>query len=116
MLLSPDSDNFVPWLLGSQCCEKLFRAARSMSSTLLTLDFWVFYVNHLQIQLQLESECEDKTIRYPCVEAHKKKDGYSQPHNICKPHSVTKEEILKVYNQHSPRQRKQSKIWEWRIC
>ena len=28
---------FLPWLLGSQCCEMTFRIARSMSSTFSTV-------------------------------------------------------------------------------
>ena len=36
-LLPLDSDSFIPWLLGSQCCDKVFRAARSMSNTFSTI-------------------------------------------------------------------------------
>ena len=54
-LLPPDSDNFIPWLLGSQCCEKVFRAARSMSGTFSTIiNFGLLglirRINRLQIQ------------------------------------------------------------------
>lgn len=62
------------------------------------MDFWVFLcrLNHLQIQLKLERECEDITIKCPCAEAYRKKDGHSKFYNIHKPHSVTKEEILEI--------------------
>ena len=36
-LLPPTSENFLSWLLGSQCCERLFISARSMSSTFSTV-------------------------------------------------------------------------------
>ena len=35
--LPPNSRSFVPWMLGSQSCEKMFRTARSMSSTFSTV-------------------------------------------------------------------------------
>ena len=35
--LSKDSASFLPWLLGSQSCERTFRSARSMSSTFSTM-------------------------------------------------------------------------------
>ena len=32
-----DQTTFLPWLLGSQVCEKTFRTARNMSSTFSTV-------------------------------------------------------------------------------
>jgi len=83
MLAPSENIYFLPWLLGSQCCEKLFRAARSMSSTFSTvINFGVLgflqRLNRLQIQIKLESECDQTKIRYPRVEAHRKKDGHSK--------------------------------------
>jgi len=100
MLAPSENISFLPWLLGSQCCEKLFRVARSMSSTFSTvINFGVLgllqRLNRLQIQIKLESECDQTKIKYPRVEAHRKKDGHSKTANdSCNIQSVTKEEIL----------------------
>ena len=88
--LPPESESFSPMLLGSQSCEKLFRAARSMSSTFSTvINFGLLgllrRLHRLQIQIKLESECEKTNIKYPRVDAHKKKDGYCKLKNTCKP-------------------------------
>ena len=98
-LLPPDSDSFIPWLLGSQCCEKVFRAARSMSNTFSTIINFgllglIHRFNRLQIQLKLESECDKTSIRYPRVDVHKKKDGHCKP-VICRLHAFTNEDILR---------------------
>ena len=58
---------FLPWLLGSQACEKTFRAAQSMTSTFSTiinfsmLEF-LHRLHRLQIQLQLESVVQETGI------------------------------------------------------
>ena len=49
--------------------------------------------NRLQIQLKLESECDETSIRYPRAEVHKKKGGHCKP-GICNLHTLTKEDIL----------------------
>ena len=77
------SDSFMPWLLGSQCCEKAFRTIRSMSSTFSTvINFSMLgmlrRLHKMQIQMKLESETDVSGIFYPNVEAHKKKDGHEQ--------------------------------------
>ena len=53
-----DDNNFIPWILGSQSCEKTFRAARSMSTTFSTIiNFGVLgllrHLHRLQIQAEL---------------------------------------------------------------
>lgn len=78
--LTPDKKNtFFPWLLGSQSCEKAFRAVRSMSSTFSTMiNFGMLgllrKLHRLHMQFSLEAETEETGIRYPCVEAHITKD------------------------------------------
>ena len=71
---------FMPWLLGSQTCEKAFRAARSMTSTFSTIiNFSMLgllrQLHRMEIQLKLEAEGENAIV-YPRVEQHQKKEGY----------------------------------------
>ena len=75
-----EDDCFHPWLLGSQCCEKLFRSARSMSSAFSTvINFSILgllrRLHRLQALHSLESESEVTGIKYPRADSHKKKDG-----------------------------------------
>ena len=94
--------SFYPWMLGSQCCEKMFRAARSMSSVFSTvINFGMLgllqRIHRLHIQSILESESEETTIKYHHAESHKKKDGHScanlQHLHI---HSITLQDISKT--------------------
>ena len=79
----PNWDYFLPWMLGSQPCERLFRSARSMSSTFSTMVNFSLLgllnrLHRLNIQCTLESEAEQTGIMHPRVETHKKsgsKDG-----------------------------------------
>ena len=59
------NDCFLPWLLGSQCCEALFRTARSMSSIFsTTINFGMLgllhriHRLHIQLALQIDSDKE----------------------------------------------------------
>ena len=66
--LPHDSHCFLPWLLGSQTCEKIFRAARSMTSTFSTIIKYfgmLGLMRRLHIQLFLEAEAEASHICYP---------------------------------------------------
>ena len=54
--------------------------------------------HRLHIQTVLESESDETTIKYPHVEAHKKKDGHSCT-NICATHSVSLEDVAKSVEQ-----------------
>ena len=61
---------YCPWLLGSQPCEKAFRAARSMTPTFSTIvNFNVLgllrRLHKLQIQIELESQSSTTGIIYP---------------------------------------------------
>ena len=94
--------SFYPWMLGSQCCEKMFRAARSMSSVFSTIiNFGMLgllqRIHRLHIQSILESESKETTIKYHHAESHKKKEGHScanlQHLHI---HSITLQDISKT--------------------
>ena len=68
---------FLPWLLGSQCCEMTFRIARSMSSTFSTvINFGMLgllrRLHRLHIQLTLQAECSEDII-FPRVIKHQQK-------------------------------------------
>ena len=81
-MLPSDNKSFLPWLLESQCCEKVFRSARSMSSVFSTIiNFSTLGLlqrfHRLHLQTVLESESNETTVKYPNVESHKKKDGHS---------------------------------------
>ena len=99
-LLQSENQCFVPWVLGSQSCEKIFRAARSMSSTFSTvINFAMLGVlrrlHRLHIQLCLQTESQETSIKYPRTEAHKSKDGH-QKASRCNVHSVTNEQIVEA--------------------
>ena len=70
----------LPWLLGSQSCEKAFKAARSMSSIFSTVIIFGMLglrrLHRMNIQFCLEAESQETGIRYPRVEAHNTKDGH----------------------------------------
>ena len=75
------SSQFLPWLLGSQPCEKAFRAVRSMTSVFSTMINFsmlglLHHLHHLQIQLQLEAQHGETGIEYPRNSAHKVKEGH----------------------------------------
>lgn len=74
-----DFTNFLPWLLGSQTCERTFRTLRSMSSTFSTvLNFSILgmlrRLHRLNIQLTLQSSSQG-LIKFPNVERHRNKEG-----------------------------------------
>eukprot|EP00731_Ephydatia_muelleri_P021868 Em0014g459a len=71
---------FSPWKLGSQSCEKTFRAVRSMTTTFSTvinvgMRGLLRRLHRLQIQFRLEAESAQNGIRYPHCEKHNNKDG-----------------------------------------
>ena len=81
--------NFVPWMLGSQSCEQMFRTVRSMSSTFSTvLNFSVLgllrRLHRLDIQLAIQANLSD-TIKFPRLEKHSSKKGkkaHSKPSSL----------------------------------
>ena len=88
---------FVPWLLGSQCCERTFRTVRSMSSTYSTMiNFGMLgllrRLHRLQIQFSLESET-DSGIIFPRVLKHQAKGGENS-FNKCCLMDITNEKVL----------------------
>ena len=75
-----DFSLFVPWQLGSQSCEKVFRSARSMSNIFSTvINFSLLgllrRLHRLQIQSNLQAQSEVTGIAYPQVHKHESKDG-----------------------------------------
>ena len=94
---SPSENTFVPWLLGSQSCERMFRTARSLSSTFSTIiNFGMLgllrRLNRIHIQSCLEGELCTSDITYPRLEKHKK-SGHHQS-NVCCVKSVSNHQIL----------------------
>ena len=94
----------MPWLLGSQACEQTFRAARSMTSTFLTIiNFtllgFLHRLHRLQIQFELESEMKETGIIYPRVIAHTKKGGYEAVKEITDLKCILDQDIITTINQ-----------------
>ena len=88
---------YLPWLLGSQPCERAFRAARSMSTVFSTvINFGILgllrRLQRIQIQIVLQSQSPVTGIIYPQLEVHKKKDGINKE-NIHSVSDITNEEI-----------------------
>ena len=70
----------MPWLLGSQPCEQLFQAARSMSSVYSTMINFSLLgllrrLHRIHIQNILEAEGEENGILFPRREQHRRKHG-----------------------------------------
>jgi hypothetical protein len=70
---------FLPWLLGSQSCEKLFRSARSMTGTFSTIiNFGMLgllrRLHRLRILTTLQAELNKTGIVFPQLEKHKAKE------------------------------------------
>jgi len=69
---------FMPWLLGSQPCEQLFRATRNMSSVYSTMINFSMLgllrrLHRIHIQSILEAEGEENGIVFPRREQHQRK-------------------------------------------
>ena len=83
----------MPRLLGSQSCEKIFRAARSMTPTFSTvLNFGMLSLlqrlHRIHIQYCLENDTEtSEMIKYPRKEVHKDKDGHDKQ-ALCDPCAI----------------------------
>lgn len=76
---------YCPWLLGSQPCEKAFRAARSMTPTFSTIvNFNVLgllrRLHKLQIQIELESQSSTTGIIYP--QQNNRRSDISDGHRV----------------------------------
>ena len=73
-----DDGCFLPWLLGSQCCESTFRTARSMSSIFSTMINFSLLdllrrLHRLHIQLALQAE-NSEDIVFPRLTKHQRKN------------------------------------------
>ena len=74
-------NTFLPWLLGSQCCKRIFRTARSLSTTFSTIiNFGMLgflrRIHKIHIQFKLECESTETGITYPRAEKNKRKIGH----------------------------------------
>ena len=92
-----NNECFVPWLLGSQCCERTFCSVRSMSSTYSTMiNFGMLgllrRLHRLHIQFSLECETNSGIV-FPRVLKHQAKGG-ENPYNKCCLVDITNEKIL----------------------
>ena len=72
-----DCSSFVPWLLGSQPCERTFRTVRSMTtvfSTVLNSSILGLLrrLHRIDIQLGLQASLED-VVKFPSIERHQAK-------------------------------------------
>ena len=101
---SNNAEEFLPWMLGSQTCERVFRAARHMSSTFSTVINFemlgqpaVHRLHKLHTQFCLEAESGEAVIKYPCVEAHKFKDGNTHVH-VAIINSITHSLLMKTFH------------------
>jgi len=95
------SECCYPWMLGSQPCERAFRAARSMTPTFSTMiNFTVLglirRLHKLQIQVDLEAESESIGIIYPHKVTHDKKSGLHKDSVHCCHQAITNKEIEKA--------------------
>ena len=86
--------------MGSQSCEKSFRAARNMTSTFSTIiNFGMLgllrRLHRLQIQVNLQAEANVTGIIFPRADKHRSKDGQSSyiKHSL---EEVTDESILEA--------------------
>jgi len=77
-----DSNNvvFLPWLLGSQSCERIFRSAQSMSTVFSSvLNFSILgllrRLHRLNIQSVLQADAEKSGIKFPRMEKNLEKHG-----------------------------------------
>jgi len=66
------NDCFLPWLLGSQGCEAMFRTARSMSSIfsiMINIDMLGLSrrLHRLHIQLALQMDSSEEDILFPRI-------------------------------------------------
>ena len=71
---------FLPWLLGSQSCEKTFRSARSMSTVFSSvLNFSILgllrRLHRLNIQAVLQADVEKSGIKFPRADKHLERSG-----------------------------------------
>jgi len=92
---------FLPWMLGSQSCEKIFRAARSLSSTFSTVINFALLgllqrLHRLHIQFCLQAERGNTGIKYPQVDSHKNKEGHSKQDSITMLSSLTNNKIAEA--------------------
>ena len=98
--LSANNQCFIPWLLGSQSCEKIFRAVRSMTPTFSTmLNFRMLSLlqrlHRIHVQYCLENDSETSEMKYPRKEIHKDKDGHDTA-NLFDLSTITNSKIIEA--------------------
>ena len=93
--------SFLPWLHGSQSCEKLFRTVRSMCSTFSTVvNFGMLgllrRLHRLQIQFHLETTSHATGIVYPQTKTTKRNAKCIKHHDDNDLTDITDQDILAV--------------------
>ena len=110
---------FVPWMLGSQTCEKIFRSLRSMTSTYSTsINFSILGLlqglHKWNIQNELQSQSESfNGIIFPRIEKHSKKDGNNSYTNYCFS-AITNEKLYESFKKADHKMILSS--LEWQTC
>ena len=107
---------YLPWLLGSQSCEKAFRAARSMSSTFSTIINFSMLglmrrIHRLQLQSELQAEACLSEIVCPKVKKHEHKDGTK----TLKPYPLKEITNNNILAKLMPRQKRSYRNWVWKF-
>lgn len=95
-----DGQHFLPWMLGSQSCEKMFRALRSMTGTFSAIvNFTLLGMLHRLHKLSIMQECQSQTgeaqsIHFPRQERYgRKKEGYKNSSESDNSVNISNEDI-----------------------
>ena len=129
--LPGNNKSFLPWILGSQSCEKTFRALRSMTGTFSTIINFNMLgllrrMHKLQILEKLQSISESDThgISFPRQEKYGRKKEGSQVYSSFPIEEITDDSIEKIFKAAVKRAKKcmdklgmtedlqKAKIWE----
>ena len=91
------NEHIVPWLMGSQSCEQMFRSLRSMTgnfSTIINFSMQGLLQRLHKLAVKDEIEAEDTGIKLPRAEKHQRKIGHG--HDIHHSNEVQDEVIYKA--------------------
>ncbi len=101
--LKSDCEYFLPWMLGAQSCEQVFRALRSMTGTFSTIvNFTMLGMLQRLHKLGIMVECQSQSgeaqgIHFPRQEKYgKRKDGYNTTNSHNSIVDISNEEIAEA--------------------